>query len=51
MATDRTQLSAWATDEEAALIRAAAQAERRSVSSWLLIIALEKAQQAAKEAA
>ncbi len=51
MAKDKVQLSVWASATEAEQIRAAATGSRRSVSQWLLIAALEKAQQQAEEVA
>lgn len=42
MPSDKTQLSTWVSAEEAEKIRTAAEAERRSVSQWLLFAALEK---------
>jgi uncharacterized protein (DUF1778 family) len=39
MKINGVQLSVWATEEEAAKIREAAKAERRSVSAWLMVAA------------
>ncbi len=51
MAKSKVQLSVWATADEAEQIRAAATDSRRSVSQWLLIAALEKAQKSVEAAA
>ena len=42
MANERKQLSTWVSADEAAKIEAAAEADSRSVSAWLRLIALEK---------
>lgn len=50
-AEGKVQLSAWATDGEAETIRAAAKAERQSVSSFITLAALQRATDIKKTAA
>jgi len=42
MPSEKNQLSTWVSETEAALIKEAAAADGRSVSSWLKVTALAK---------
>ena len=51
MSSVRQQLSVWATVAEADEIRAAAERDDRTVSKWLLRVALAEARKSAEEEA